>query len=245
MSRQQRKSRKNKGKEEGAPQWMVTYSDMVTLLLAFFVLLFSFSSIEKEKFVQAMTSIRAALGMTNRSMVMVPPTQRRLLPIQRKFEKSMEEVVREIQELPDIQDNISFQKTDQGIRIRISNPILFDVGKAQLKGNIYPMLDKIATVLKSNVFDIVVEGHTDNVPIDNEEFHSNWELSAARAVSVVEYFISSGINPRRCKAVAYGEYQPLAENNTVEGRRKNRRVEVFIPDKHWLGDGSLNTRTAG
>ncbi len=78
---------------------------------------------------QAMASIRAALGLTNRSMVMVNPTQRRLIPIQRKFEKSLEQVVREIQELPDIQDNISFQRTEQGIRIRISNPVLFDVGR--------------------------------------------------------------------------------------------------------------------
>ncbi len=114
-----------------------------------------------------------------------------------------------------------------------------------MKEDIYPILNKITTVLKSNMLDIVIEGHTDNVPIDNEEYHSNWELSAARAVSVVEYFTRAGINPRRCKAVAYGEYQPLAENNTVEGRRRNRRVEVFIPDKNWLGHESIDTGTAG
>jgi len=232
MSKRRRKQKKG---EEGAPLWMVTYSDMVTLLLAFFVLLFSFSSIEKAKFTQAMASIRAAMGLMNRTTVMVPPIQRRILPIQRKFEKSMEEVIREVQNIPDIQDNISYEKTDEGVRIRISNPVLFDIGKAGLKPDIYPILDKIATVLKSNAFDVVVEGHTDNIPIDNDEYHSNWELSAARAVSVVEYFIKQGVNPRRFQAVGYGEYQPLADNSTEEGQQKNRRVEIFIPNDKWQG----------
>jgi len=232
MSKQRRKSKK-KREEEGTPAWMVTYSDMVTLLLAFFVLLFSFSTIEKQKFQQAMASIRSALGLMNRSTVMVPPIQRRILPIQRKFEKSMEKVVREVQNIPDIQDNISFENTDEGIRIRISNPVLFDIGKAGLKSDIYPILDKIAEVLKSNAYDIVVEGHTDNIPIDNDEFHSNWELSAARSVSVVEKSIKKGINPRRFQAVGYGEYQPLADNSTEKGRQKNRRVEIFIPNNKW------------
>lgn len=232
-----KRRRKNKKGNEGAPEWMVTYSDMVTLLLAFFVLLFSFSSIEKAKFQKAMASIRSAMGLMNRTSVAVPPIQRPRLPIQRKFEKSMEEVVREVQNIPDIQDKISYENTDEGVRIRISNPVLFDIGAAHLKPDIYPILDKIATVLQSNAFDIVVEGHTDNIPIDNDEFHSNWELSAARAVSVVEYFITKGVNPRRFEAVGYGEYQPLADNSTEKGRQKNRRVEIFIPNSKWPGTG--------
>jgi len=229
MSRKQRK-RKNSGGEDGAPGWMTTYGDLMSLLLAFFILIVSFSSIQESEFKKAMGSLQKALGLLRANVAVISPTIPDIyVPPRAKVQDVINKILRSMEQVPDIKQNISVEASDEGVRVRISNPLLFDVGKANIKQGIYPVLDQVATLLDTSNFQIVIEGHTDNIPIHNEQFGSNWELSAARSVAVVEYFVRLGLDPGRFTAVAYGEYRPLDTNKTEEGRAKNRRVEIFIP----------------
>lgn len=117
-----------------------------------------------------------------------------------------------------------------GLVIVLSDKILFDSGKAEVKKGAYPVLDKIAYIIKKKVpdKDIGVSGHTDNVPITYSGWETNWELSTARATNVLYYLESKGIPPKRLSATGYGEYRPIASNDTEAGRAKNRRVEIVI-----------------
>jgi len=134
----------------------------------------------------------------------------------------------------EIADNqILLEQTKRGLVITMANDILFDSGKAKLKKNAYPVLDKIANVLNTDVSDrdVGVEGHTDSVPIRHSGWKSNWELSAARATNVLHYLISKDVKPQRLSAIGYGEYRPVDTNETKSGRAKNRRVEIIILPK--------------
>ncbi len=125
---------------------------------------------------------------------------------------------------------VKLDLTNRGVVITLTSDILFDSGKADIKPEAYPILDKVAEILKYKIADrnIGVEGHTDNQPIRYSGWKSNWELSTARAVNVVHYLIKKGVPPQRLTAIGYGPYRPVADNSTEEGRRKNRRVEIVI-----------------
>jgi len=229
VSRKRRKEKKG-GDDGGSPGWMTTYGDMMSLLLAFFILIVSFSSIQESEFKKAMASLQRALGLLKSEMTVVKTINPDMYrPSPKRIEQMIKNIRREMRNLPQGTKNVSFDTTKQGVRVRISNPLLFDIGRANLKRNIYPVLDEVAAFLDSADFPVIIEGHTDNVPIYNEQFHSNWELSAARAVAVVEYFEETGLDPERFSAVAYSEYRPLESNETEEHRASNRRVEIFIP----------------
>ncbi|MFH0763432.1 MAG: OmpA family protein [Candidatus Omnitrophota bacterium] len=136
------------------------------------------------------------------------------------------------QEIADKQ--VLLEKTSRGLIITMANDILFDSGKAKLKSNAYSMLKKIATVLNENVADrdVGVEGHTDNVPIKHSGWKSNWELSTARATSVLHYLIDEcSVAPQRLSAIGYGEFRPVDTNETRAGKARNRRVEIIILPK--------------
>lgn len=132
----------------------------------------------------------------------------------------------------EINDNqVRVEMGDRGLVITVLNEVLFDSGKAKLRGEALETLSKVADVLNSTVKDLNVgiEGHTDNVPIQKSNWKSNWELSTARALSVLHYLEEDhGINPVRLAATGYGEYRPVADNSLAEGRQKNRRVEIVI-----------------
>jgi len=133
------------------------------------------------------------------------------------------------QEIRDKQ--VRLEMREKGLVITFVADILFNSGKAKIKTEAYPILNKVATVLKENVpnMKVGIEGHTDNVPIEHSDWKSNWELSSARALSVLHYLINDeSISPDRLSAIGYGEYQPVASNDTSADRRLNRRVEVVI-----------------
>ena len=126
---------------------------------------------------------------------------------------------------------VKLQMMEKGLVITFVADVLFDSGKAKVRAEAYPILDKVARVLQENVPDLNVgiEGHTDNVPIKHSGWKSNWELSTARALSVLHYLVDDkNILPERISAIGYGEYRPVASNDTAEGRAANRRVEVVI-----------------
>ena len=126
---------------------------------------------------------------------------------------------------------IKLQMMEKGLVITVVGDLLFDSGKSKIKSEAYPLLEKVSSVLKDNMvqFNVGIEGHTDNVPIKLSGYKSNWELSTSRALSVLHYLVNDqGISPERLSAIGYGEYRPVASNETKDGRKQNRRVEIVI-----------------
>jgi len=136
------------------------------------------------------------------------------------------------QEINDKQ--IKLQMMEKGLVITVVGDLLFDSGKAQIRHEAYPLLDKVATVLEDNManFNVGIEGYTDNVPIKHSKWKSNWELSTARSLSVLHFLVKDkGVSPERLSAIGFGEYRPVASNDTKDGRKQNRRVEIVIQPK--------------
>ncbi len=129
---------------------------------------------------------------------------------------------------------VKLQMMEKGLVITVVGDLLFDSGKAKIKPEAYPLLDKVATVLKENMssFNVGIEGYTDNIPIKHSHWKSNWELSTTRALSVLHFLVKEkGISPERLSAIGFGEYRPVDSNDTREGRALNRRVEIVIQPK--------------
>jgi len=156
-----------------------------------------------------------------------------------KLKNDMSEMERAKDELEKrLQDEINNKQVkvemqDKGLVITFVSEVLFDSGKAKLRHDSYPKLDKVADVLNTTVSDLNVgiEGHTDNQPIKRSGWKSNWELSTARALSVLHYLSDKSVAEPRLAAIGYGEYKPVASNDTKEGRQENRRVEIVILPK--------------
>ena len=215
----------------GAPGWVVTYGDMMSLLLTFFVLIVSFSSTEQVKFKAAIASIQQGLGIWPSSAGILPTLV--LYQTQTEQAAQAEEIVEEVAQYlqeANIVDQVEIYNTPAGIRLIISDPVLFQIGRANIRPQFRSLLVKIAEIIKKRRFsEVRVEGHTDNVPIRTDQFPSNWELSAARALNVVKVLaFDGGLDPAKLSAVGYGQYRPRAPNDTPENRAKNRRVEIWI-----------------
>lgn len=227
-----RKAKASSGGGGGAPLWVVTFGDLMSLLLTFFVLILSFSSVQDVEFQKALGSLKGALSVLpkNGSVVaQVRPYYPHLSPIQQTKYKRM------AKELKDLANKIGYEKSIQmevlkdGLIIRIDSPVLFDLGEATLKSQSFVILDKVIEMTAPWLNNIRVEGHTDDLPISTARFPSNWELSTERALSVLRYFLHSGqVEPSRLAAVGYGQYHPLVPNNNDENRARNRRVEIYI-----------------
>ena len=247
--------RKQAEGQKGAPQWMNTYGDMVTLLLTFFVMLFAMSNIDAVKFEQIINSIQGSLGIQRSGISVYTKEVEATDGDQRKTdlddlmeqissrdkENDMEDLERIYSQIKayiqenDLGDFVEITKEKPGLLIRFKENVLFDSGKAALKEGAQEILTDMATIFNAFNKHIRVEGHTDNVPIHNEEFESNWELSAQRAANVVKYFIEENdVDPRRLSLSGYSKYHPVAENSTPEGRQKNRRVDVVILREYIL-----------
>jgi chemotaxis protein MotB len=127
-------------------------------------------------------------------------------------------------------EGVSLNMEARGLVITFLDEILFDSGKDKIKSDAFPALDKVASVIvdKASDLNVGVEGHTDNEPIKYSGWKSNWELSTARATSVLHYLIEKGVSASKLAAIGYGEQRPVASNDSAEGRRKNRRVEIVI-----------------
>ena len=230
-----RKEDQEEGKA-GAPAWMVTYGDLVTLLLTFFVLLLSFSTMEVSKFKEAMSSLKGAMSMLPKqsSMIERVQTPKPKLSMGSDYNaknryKYKLEALAELIEKENLSDIISIEELGTQALIRIGDSALFDLGRAELKPGIFPVLDEIAGILQNDENGVRVEGHTDNMPIHNEIYPSNWELSMARAVNVLKYIRKAGnIDPKRLSAVGNGEYHPVVPNTSPENMAKNRRVEIHL-----------------
>jgi chemotaxis protein MotB len=231
------------GGHENAERWLLTYADLITLLMVFFVVLYSMSQADSVKFHRISAALEQAFnldvlqGHNTNGLNEGSPTV--TTPVEDLF--STPEHAAEVAHLQEkIQQAAAASGSDQtpsvqvgsdkdGIVIRLSGSYLFDSGRAELKPNSLGILDTIAAELRALPNDVRVDGHTDSTPIDSPRYPTNWELSAARAITVTRYLSeSAGIPAARLTAAGYGEYRPLVPNDTREHRALNRRVEIHI-----------------
>jgi len=230
--------------KEGAPEWMTTYGDMVTLLMCFFVLLFAFSEIDAQKFEAVMQSFQGSAGILSGGTTL-DPSDLAFKAMPEKDVSSQSQEIEELQELKEkvsevlekleLETEVSLELEDRGLIIRFKNDILFDSGKSDIRKDAEEVLRLLGNILIDEEFSrrlIRIEGHTDNVPISTSRFPSNWELSLGRATSVLKFFLYEvGIPPERMSPAGYSEYRPLdgsQSNETAEGRAKNRRVDIVV-----------------
>lgn len=216
----------------GAPAWMCTFSDMMSLLLCFFILLLSFSVMDQKKYYQIAGSMKYAFG-TQKEKVAPSPQQGEKM-ISPEFDTVPLQVQLKIAKVfsKEIETGmVDSQYSDNGLILRVEGSVAFDSGSAEIKNEFLPFLDKLGKVAETMDLSIEVSGHTDNVPLKKgaTAFRSNWGLSAARAVNVVEYWSEKmKIPPQKLLAVAAADGKPFAKNDTPEGRAMNRRVEFLI-----------------
>lgn len=250
MSRRKKKPEEHVNHE----RWLVSYADFITLLFAFFVVMYSISSVNEGKYrvlsdtlsdvfqAQPTTSTPIHFDDTasissrnnNEALIDLPvPNHDEFLTAadNPELDTLSEEITQAVQTLID-DDLINIKKTDFWLEIDIKSSILFASGGAKLSEDAEDILATIADLLDSYPNDIQVEGFTDNVPINSKQFPSNWELSSSRAASVVHLFEEEGVDPKRMQAIGYGQHRPLADNATIEGRNTNRRVNLVV-----LGQG--------
>lgn len=248
--------------------WLVPYADLLTLLLALFIVLFATAKVDQDKFVQVAAAMNSALGGglgatlggtmgagsgiagggqtilsggagiaagpgTTPTSVMSPAELE-----SSQLENAKSEIESFIQQIGSDSLEIETILTEQGLLIRIRDSALFASGSAQLYPDGVKFANMVAGILGNMPQNILVSGHTDNVPINTAQYPSNWELSSARALTLTRYLLSinPSIDPARVSAIGYGEYRPVASNDTAEGRARNRRVEILVQRKYIDGE---------
>ncbi len=225
--------------EDQTQGWIVTYADLVTLLLVFFVLLFSISTMDLAKFKQAIRSIQISMGEESPpigllELVEAPEKKVFLEDITglRPRAQSMMDDINLVIEKKEFGEHIILETMEGKIIIRIKGKILFESGAAMLFDDATPLLDDIIDIIREyGEYNINIKGYTDNNPISTDKFPSNWELSAVRATTMLKYLIKRGVDQSRLTATGYGDLSPIAENDTEEGRAINRRVEFVLEKK--------------
>ena len=203
--------------------WAVTYGDLMSYLMIFFLMLFVFSTMKNNKtknrkYEESLSNIQKSFGgKANEKQVKLA-----------KAKENEEFVSLKLRQNKALSDSVQIQSSEQKLKLVLTDGILFDSGKAKLKQHAKNVLQTIVLELKKLPNDIIVEGYTDNVPIRGGKYSSNWELSMARAYNVVRYMEEVGIEVRRLAGMGYGENRPLADNSTAKGRSKNRRIEISL-----------------
>ena len=229
--------RKKKGEEhENLERWLITYADLITLLLAFFIMMYTFSKNDTQKYQEVTGHLKTIFtgGPSVAAAGSAPGTAPFEIPLKvpatgEDVKDKLEGEIKKLTGNDAMDKNISVITDERGIVIRIMDQAFFDEGKADLKDRAKHTLDTIAPVVRTISNPIRVEGHTDNTPIATSEFRSNWELSVRRATEVVRFFIvKHDLAPMRVSAVGYSEYRPLAPNDTPANRSRNRRIEIIV-----------------
>ena len=226
--------------EPSGDEWLATYSDCVTLLMTFFVLLYAMSSTDEAKMRALSQAFRSVMtgevgdsileyNLYNGDVPLIGGETPTDTVDGENIEESMYYQVSKFVKEHELEAAVEIIETEQGVAIQVRESILFETSKSTLREDSKEVLSSIAELLSSIDNTIVVEGHTDNRPISTAEFPSNWELSVDRAVNVVKYFVeNTGIDPKRLSATGYGEHHPVVPNDTEENMAKNRRVNILI-----------------
>ena len=234
--------RRHQEEHENHERWLVSYADFITLLFAFFVVMYSISSINEGKYKILSDSLTGVFNQPDRAIKPIPVGDER--PRTTEPDQSLVDEKRELS-APDSLESIAnsvreafgelirseqlrVSGNELWIEIELSSSLLFTSGDAVPNNAAFDIIEKVAKILSPFENPIHVEGFTDNQPIQTAQFPTNWELSTARAASIVRMLAMDGVNPSRMAAVGYGEFQPVADNGTAEGRGRNRRVVLVI-----------------
>ncbi|MCL2161299.1 MAG: flagellar motor protein MotD [Betaproteobacteria bacterium] len=246
-----RRRRPHGEEHENTERWLVSYADFITLLFAFFVVMYSLSSVNEGKYRilsnSLMQAFRSASVNVEGRQIVPPPVvvpANPIVPIKRpdmqgrsareSTARKMRDMASEIRRvLEPITGDGKVRVTEGafGVTVEINASVLFSTGEAVLGSEANAALRAVAGVIAEAEFPIMVEGHTDSNPISTQRFPSNWELSSARASSVVRLFIENGVSPGRLTAAGYADQRPIADNDTDAGRARNRRVAIMLESR--------------
>ena len=240
--------------------WLVPYADLLTLLLALFVVLFASAKADTEKFAQVAHAMNQALGGpitigSGAQSILVggagvvgqggSPPVAGLSPAELENAQlnSVKQLIEEFVQEKKVEMELETTLSDTGLVIRIRDNALFASGSAQLYPEALKLANLVAGVLGDIPQNVLVSGHTDNVPINTAQYPSNWELSSARALALMRQLLSANpkISPARMSAIGFGEYRPIVSNATEEGRSQNRRVEILIQRSYIRGERAEGT----
>ena len=213
--------------------WEIIYTGFVLILLCFFIMLSSFATMEQSKiarfvrsFVDAVSVMSSGTGLDQNKEI--APPSRQVAELKDELASVFEELTA-YKNARGLDTQLEIEMAGRQLALRLSDKALFEVGSARFAADARPLLDKIGSILTRNKLHARIEGHTDNLPIANQLYPSNWELSTARAVSVLRYLLAEfPIESQRVSAAGCGEFRPLVPNQTEENRAKNRRVEIFL-----------------
>lgn len=215
-NRSSRNEKESSSHEEGESLWLVSYADMVTLLLGFFVLLLSFSKIDPTKLEKVKKSATQVFGGEYK------------MPF-----SDLADALKSQMKNSGMTDQVLFKQTEEGVEVTFRGALFFESGSADLKKEAKSLLEKVIPVIKAQAikFNVVIEGHTDNVQISSVSFASNWELSSVRACSVLRFFEKFGFSSSQLMAIGWGDTKPVVENGSPAQKSQNRRVVIRIVRK--------------
>lgn len=202
--------------------WMLPYSTLMLMLVIMFIAFYAYSAFNSLEYEAAIADMAATKSDNSKSSNIKKEVA---------FARNMREFIADKQ----LSDKAQVIISAQFIKLKMESPALFDSGSAELKAESVPLLEKMLEQIKQMGNTIIVEGHTDNVPMHSQHYNSNWELSAARAFSVIRFFISNGTDSKRLVAHGFGEFRPVSSNDTELGRAKNRRIEITILREGFKG----------
>ncbi len=231
--------KKKGGGHNNSERWLLTYSDLITLLMIFFVVMYALSNVDVAKYKQISESLRVAMGggktiignddAANVDSEIKPVDDNQTSQTEKTKMEELKRSVDKYLEQNGLNQSVSTKVDERGLVVSINDTLFFDTGKADVKPDYAKKLIEIGKILSQLNNYIRIEGHTDNIPIKTSEYSSNWQLSSARAANVTELLVNqAGIAPKKLSAVGYGEFRPIGDNSTEEGRLKNRRVDIII-----------------
>ena len=230
------RARGKKQAHASGERWLLTYADLITLLVAFFIIMYGMSATDAVKFQSLAGSMQKAFNVDilqgQDSQGLNNQGGPNIVPMSEQEKQDFQFITKEINafsESQSIGDELQVSANKEGVVISLSGNLLFNSGRTQLRLESRDTLNKVVDILTSIHNEVRIEGHTDNVPTNSTRYPTNWELSSERALTVVRYMIDfGGLEPKRFSAVGYGEFRPIANNGTPEGRARNRRVDILI-----------------
>ncbi len=242
--------KRKKSEQKGAPPWLVSMGDMNNLLMCFFIVMMGdVTVIPQEEFKLMMTSFKASLGIMqggaslSKGRLMEMGHNIMQLPSSQKGRVTSAALKRAVEAFkPEIEaKKIRMREDERGLVITLSGDAYFDPGSARLREDIKPILKKLGQIIKAVPNFVRIEGHTDNRAMGpgalKEGFETNWELSSARSINVLRFLAEDeSVNPKQLSAVAFGQYRPIDDNGTPEGRAYNRRVDIVILREKFVED---------
>jgi chemotaxis protein MotB len=249
-------ARKEEPEKDNAERWLLTYADMITLLMLFFIILYSMSTVDAKKFEQLAVGLEAAFsggssyifpGASSGGKGMMEFNGKYASGKRRGQETRPSVKLKKTKALfkTEIEArNVMIREDERGLVITLASDMYFEQGSAALDGNVRGVLKKVSTVVNSMPNFVRIEGHTDNANAGVKSgYETNWELSSARSINVLRYMIQEQeVNPKKLSAVAFGESRPIDDNDTVEGKAYNRRVDIVILNEKILDEKSSNPK---